>query len=111
MKPTGGQSMRPLVAFLIFAANLLAQGGGSIQFQNWTPPTPTAKPVTPCRQLLSLTSLELSVVSATLIPSAANAPEHCQVFLMAQPEVNIEVNLPTAWNGRFYMFGNGGWAG
>ena len=31
--------------------------------------------------------------------------------LMAQPEINIEVNLPTAWNGRLYMFGNGGWAG
>jgi feruloyl esterase len=30
---------------------------------------------------------------------------------MAQPEIHIEVNLPTAWNGRFYMFGNGGWAG
>jgi feruloyl esterase len=33
------------------------------------------------------------------------------VFLMAQPEINIEVNLPAAWNGRFYMFGNGGWGG
>ena len=30
---------------------------------------------------------------------------------MVQPEINIEVNLPTAWNGRLYMFGNGGWAG
>ena len=30
---------------------------------------------------------------------------------MVQPEINIEVNLPAAWNGRLYMFGNGGWAG
>jgi feruloyl esterase len=30
---------------------------------------------------------------------------------MTPPEVNIQVNLPTAWNGRLYMFGNGGWAG
>src|ERR1022692_1054270 len=34
-----------------------------------------------------------------------------RVSLMAQPELNIEVNLPSAWNGRLYMFGNGGWAG
>ena len=30
---------------------------------------------------------------------------------MVQPEINIEVNLPAAWNSRLYMFGNGGWAG
>src|SRR5205814_113220 len=42
---------------------------------------------------------------------AADAPQHCRVRIMAQPEINIEVNLPSTWNGRFYMFGNGGWAG
>ena len=31
--------------------------------------------------------------------------------VMVQPEINIEVNLPAAWNTRLYMFGNGGWAG
>ncbi len=30
---------------------------------------------------------------------------------MVQPEINIEVNLPSKWNNRLYMFGNGGWAG
>jgi feruloyl esterase len=103
--------MRPLVALLIFTANLLAQGGGSVQFRDWNPPPSTAKPAAACRQLLGLTSFEFSVISADLVPPAAAAPEHCRVFLMAQPEINIEVNLPSAWNGRFYMFGNGGWAG
>ena len=103
--------MRSLTGFLIFAATLLAQGGGSVQFRDWNPPSPTAKPVTPCGQLLSMTNFELSVISAAKIPAAASAPEHCHVFLMAQPEINIEVNLPGNWNGRFYMFGNGGWAG
>ena len=28
-----------------------------------------------------------------------------------QPEVRFEVSLPAAWNGRLYMFGNGGFAG
>ncbi len=30
---------------------------------------------------------------------------------MIDPEVAFEVNLPAAWNGRFYMIGNGGLAG
>ena len=51
------------------------------------------------------------MIGATVIAASASAPEHCRVSLMAQPEVNIEVNLPSAWNGRLYMFGNGGWAG
>ena len=51
------------------------------------------------------------MIGATVIPASANAPEHCRVSLMVAPEINIEVNLPTAWNGRLYMFGNGGWAG
>ena len=103
--------MRPLILFLTFAAALPGQGGGSVQFRDWNPPPATAQPVTKCRQLLSLTDFELSVTSAELVPSSATAPEHCHLFLMAQPEINIEVNLPTKWNGRFYMFGNGGWAG
>jgi feruloyl esterase len=74
-------------------------------------PPSTAKPVIACRQLLSLTGYDLSVISAELTPATPQAPEHWRVFLMAQPEINIEVNLPTSWNGRFYMFGNGGWAG
>jgi hypothetical protein len=103
--------MRPLMLILVFAAALFGQGGGSVQFRDWNPPPATAKPVTTCSQLLSQTDFELSVISADLVPPTASAPAHCRVFLMAQPEINIEVNLPTGWNGRFYMFGNGGWAG
>jgi feruloyl esterase len=95
----------------MFAATLCGQGGGSVQFRDWNPPPSTAKPVTTCRQLLALTDFELSVIGATVVPASVGAPEHCHVFLMAQPEINIEVNLPSNWNGRFYMFGNGGWAG
>ncbi len=103
--------MRFIALFPLFAAALLAQGGGSVQFRDWNPPPSTAKAVTGCGQLLGLTGFELSVISAVLVPASTAAPEHCHVSLMAQPEINIEVNLPTTWNGRFYMFGNGGWAG
>lgn len=103
--------MRLLTTFLIFAATLLAQGGGAVQFRDWNPPPSKAKPIAQCSQLQSLTSFDLSVIAAALLPSTASAPEHCHVLMMAQPEINIEVNLPANWNGRFYMFGNGGWAG
>jgi feruloyl esterase len=103
--------MRFLMVVAFFPAIVIAQGGGSVQFRDWNPPAPDAKAIAACGQLLSLTGFDLSVISARLAPASATAPEHCNVFLMAQPEINIEVNLPTAWNGRFYMFGNGGWAG
>src|SRR5215475_5690777 len=103
--------MRFLTAFLIFTATLCAQGAGALQFRDWNPPPFNAKPVAPCGQLLGLTGFDLSVISAALVPAVPNSPEHCHVMMMAQPEINIEVNLPSNWNGRFYMFGNGGWAG
>jgi feruloyl esterase len=64
-----------------------------------------------CTDLRSLTSYDLSVISARLIAASDKAPEHCRVNIMVPPEINIQVNLPTAWNSRLYMFGNGGWAG
>ena len=53
----------------------------------------------------------MSITSAKVVPGNADAPEHCRVHILIQPKLNIEVNLPAAWNGRFYMFGNGGFAG
>jgi len=100
-----------LLFLTFFCASLYGQGGGGIQFRDWTALASTGKPTIACGELRSLTSLDLSVISATVIPGAANVPEHCRVRVMVQPEINIEVNLPAAWNNRLYMFGNGGWAG
>ena len=33
------------------------------------------------------------------------------MLVLVQPEIRIEVILPTRWNNRLYMFGNGGFAG
>jgi len=101
----------PIFCITTFSATLWGQGGGGVQFRDWTAPAPTAKPSMACGELRSLTSFDLYVIGATVIPASATAPEHCRVSLMVPPEINIEVNLPTAWNGRLYMFGNGGWAG
>ena len=103
--------MRPFCITLFCVTALYGQGAGGVQFRDWTVPVPTANPAITCGELLSLTSIDLSVISATMIPGSADAPEHCRVRLMVLPEINIEVNLPSKWNNRLYMFGNGGWAG
>jgi pimeloyl-ACP methyl ester carboxylesterase len=100
------------VPLTIAAALMFAQGGGGVQFRDYKASTPPAfKPRSACTALYSLTGYEFSVYSAAIVPATGNAPEHCRVGLLVQPDMNIEVNLPTAWNGRLYMFGNGGFAG
>src|SRR5580658_7391020 len=104
--------MRFLIASIpLFGLVAFGQGGGGVQFRDWG-----AKPVGPqpkiaCAQLRSLTSYELTVISATTIAAAGNTPEHCRISVLIAPELHIEVNLPAAWNSRLYMFGNGGFAG
>jgi pimeloyl-ACP methyl ester carboxylesterase len=64
-----------------------------------------------CAELRGLTNYDFSVERATLIPATADAPARCRVTGLIQPEIQFEVNLPASWNRRFYMFGNGGYAG
>src|SRR5262249_59278434 len=45
------------------------------------------------------------------VGAAAGAPEHCRATGTIAPEIHFEVNLPAAWNRRFYMSGNVGFAG
>ena len=82
--------------------------GQVVSFRDWGAPAGSGKPAAGCGELRALTNFEYSVVSASLV---SGDPEHCRVKVFVQPSLNIEVDLPTAWNGRMYMFGNGGWAG
>jgi feruloyl esterase len=91
--------MRPL---RILSAGFLC--AGLIGAQN-------AKPVIGCGDLRSLTNYQVSIAAALLVPATADAPEHCRVSGQVLPQVGFEVGLPTQWNGRLYMFGNGGYAG
>jgi feruloyl esterase len=50
-------------------------------------------------------------ISARSVPAEDGAPAHCRVSGVLSPEVAFEVNLPSLWNGRLYMIGNGGLAG
>jgi len=102
-------SVVPLALLLV--APLFSQGGGGVQFRDYKAPSPAFRPRTTCAGLAALTGYELSIYSAAIVPASASVPEHCRVDLLVQPDMNIQVNLPTVWNGRFYMFGNGGFAG
>ena len=50
-------------------------------------------------------------IEAVQIAGQGQTPEYCRVRGVLSPEIAFEVNLPSRWNGRFYMFGNGGHAG
>lgn len=69
------------------------------------------RPKLNCPGLRSLTGYGFTVATATLIPASSDAPEHCRAAGQILPEIRFEVNLPSDWNRRLYMFGNGGYAG
>ena len=95
-----------ILCILVLAGLLSAE-----QLSEWRVQGPGRDPVMRCEDLRSLTGYEFSVASAELIPAVQDTPQHCRVSGLVQPEVAFEVNLPASWNGRLYMFGNGGYAG
>jgi len=64
-----------------------------------------------CSEFISRTGSEYSIVSAQLHVGVEDSPDHCHLVGVIPPEIVFEVTLPLAWNGRFYMHGNGGFAG
>jgi len=69
------------------------------------------KPAIPCPDLRALTNNEVSVAIAQTVEATTNTPAHCRVSGQVIPQVAFEVRLPAEWNGRFLMYGNGGFAG
>ncbi|HMF96548.1 MAG TPA: tannase/feruloyl esterase family alpha/beta hydrolase [Vicinamibacterales bacterium] len=110
--------MKAFIAIVIGVAGVgvsTLHAQNSSQFRDWKASALAgggdAKPAVACASLVSLSGYEFSILSATVIPAASDAPEYCRVSGLIQPEIRFEVNLPDAWNGRLYMFGNGGYAG
>ena len=60
---------------------------------------------------MNLATAETTILSARIVPAADGVPEHCRVTGLIAPEIRFELNLPANWNRRFYMHGNGGFAG
>ncbi len=67
-------------------------------------------PAATCAAIGQLSVGDLTITSTSVV-AAANAPEFCRVRGVIDPANQFEVDLPSAWNRRFYMFGNGGYAG
>src|SRR5580700_5300864 len=69
-------------------------------------------PTTKCADLSTVSfGSEVKIESATLVPANKKTPEHCDVRGTIWPENQFAVKLPTEWNSRFEMVGNGGTAG
>ncbi len=64
-----------------------------------------------CEALGKFKAKEIVQITAAEMPASASAPVHCRVTGLLSPEIAFEVSLPSRWNGRFYMIGNGGHAG
>src|SRR3954469_12400851 len=98
---------------VLTAVHVTAQNGS--QFRDWTATTLAggneAKPSVACGALVALTGYEFAVSTAARVAASGDATEFCRVTGLIAPEVRFELELPSAWNGRLYMFGNGGYAG
>src|SRR6266404_2997233 len=71
----------------------------------------TVKPQIACPDVRSLVSGGMTIGAVEIVATAEGVPEHCRVTGTIAPEIHFEVNLPASWNRRFYMSGNGGFAG
>jgi hypothetical protein len=71
-----------------------------------------AGPIVKCTDIPAMSfGSEVKIESATLAPATAKTPENCDVRGTIWPEAKFALKLPTAWNNRFQMVGNGGTAG
>ncbi len=102
-----------VISFGVTTGTVRAQNGS--QFRDWNrfskDPEAAATRKLDCKSLTSLTGYDFAITSAKLVPASGDVPEHCRVEGQVLPDIEFEVNLPTAWNARLYMFGNGGMAG
>jgi Tannase and feruloyl esterase len=96
------------IAAALAAATAHAQTG---QFETWKESVKGRAAKTPCDHLRALTNYDFSIDNALVVPAQGEVPEFCLVQGQVIPEVRFEVGLPKEWNGRLYMFGNGGFAG
>jgi hypothetical protein len=86
-------------------------GGFSLAAQSSVPYTATPHRAAVSCEAMNVTLSSGIVVSARLVAATAKAPEHCRLRGTIPAEIVFDINLPTQWNGRLWMYGNGGFAG
>jgi hypothetical protein len=66
-----------------------------------------ARPLLNCEALLNSSNTNVSIISATLITTTDDVPEHCLVYGVITPEIQFVVQFPSNWNRRLFVHGNG----
>ena len=104
-----------LLALTLHGGNASASRGNAAGFTNAATSTINYS-ATPHSSVLSCSAMAKTtsggvVLTAQLIAGSAAAPEHCRITGTIPAEIGFEINLPTQWNGRLWMYGNGGFAG
>jgi feruloyl esterase len=98
---------------------LVSQGKSAGNFNSFTK-APAAKVdfrATPiratqeCASMAGATADGVRIISSEMIAANDSVPAHCRINGVIPTEVGFHINLPVAWNGRLYMYGNGGYAG
>ncbi len=89
------------------AAQLFSSAGTAVT--NYT--NAEIRPAVSCDALGRLDLPDVIAIRSRTIPAEGDVPRHCRVDGTIAPEITFQVNLPDAWNGRYYMVGNGGPAG
>jgi hypothetical protein len=69
------------------------------------------RPTGACEQLHTAGIADVVEIAGRSVAAEGNVPQHCRIGGVLAPEIAFEVLLPTPWNGRLYMIGNGGHAG
>src|SRR4051794_11626068 len=57
-----------------------------------------AEPRIACERLSAFKGKDVSTIQARLVPASDEAPAHCRVSGILEPEIAFEVNLPAQWN-------------
>jgi hypothetical protein len=111
--PHSSSTLRSAIALALLGIPALAQAQAFADAAS-SPTNYSRGDIAPAQSCESLAQLQLHEVlrmTATTIAAEGSVPAHCRIDGTIDPEVTFQVNLPLAWNGRFYMVGNGGHAG
>lgn len=109
-----------LLVVALMAAAMAACGGSPEQAPAATaaraataePAATSPEVAAKCLDLINLTLKDTFISSTTVIPARGSVPEYCKVIGGMEQVILFEIALPTtAWNGKFFYAGGGGYNG
>jgi len=103
--------MRFFLALLLLAPQVHAEAFANASLSRVDYTTTSTAAAMRCADLAATSNYEYTIISSIDVAATADVPAHCRVTGLVPSEVRFEINLPTTWNDRLYMFGNGGLAG